>query len=111
MNSNTHSPTPAAPQDAPVLLTPEQLARRLGISRRSLASWTRDKIVPMIKIGRICRFDPVKVHTALEQYEQEVDARRAQGLEPPKNSCQTASTFGVLQSLKSTLSASTTAQS
>lgn len=33
------------------LLTPRQLAQRLGVSRRTLSSWTRDKLLPMIKIG------------------------------------------------------------
>ncbi len=39
------------------LMTPDQLARRLGISRRCLSNWTRDRLVPMMKIGRVCRFD------------------------------------------------------
>ena len=52
------------------LLTPEQLARRLGISRRSLSNWTRDGLLPMIKIGRVCRFDFAKVSAALERYER-----------------------------------------
>lgn len=52
------------------LLTPEQLARRLGITRRLLGSWSRSKIIPMVKIGRICRYDLAKVMAALTQYEQ-----------------------------------------
>ncbi len=59
--------TAAAPAE---LLTQVQMARILGISRRSLATWVRNKTVPMIKIRGYCRFDPAKVRAALEQYEQ-----------------------------------------
>ena len=53
-----------------VLLTPEQLALKLGISRRCLSNWARSRIFPMIKIGKTCRFDLQKVRAALEKYEQ-----------------------------------------
>ncbi len=52
------------------LMTPDQLARRLGISRRCLGNWTRDRLVPMLKIGRVCRFDFAKVSAALERHER-----------------------------------------
>ncbi|OYW77059.1 MAG: hypothetical protein B7Z37_05950 [Verrucomicrobia bacterium 12-59-8] len=58
------------PSDETVLLTPEQLARRLNVSRRCLSNWSRDKIIPMVKIGRVCRFDLQKVSAALAQYER-----------------------------------------
>ena len=64
-------PVPLAPVSCePELLTPEQLARRLNVTRRTLSNWSRDKIIPMVKVGRICRFDLQKVKTALERYEQ-----------------------------------------
>ncbi|WP_395736402.1 helix-turn-helix domain-containing protein [Prosthecobacter sp.] len=53
-----------------VLLTPEQLARVFSISRRTLSNWTAQKIIPMTKIGRTCRFDLQKVRAALAKYEQ-----------------------------------------
>ena len=46
------------------------MARMLGISRRTLATWVRNKTVPMIKVRGFCRFDPAKVRAALEQHEQ-----------------------------------------
>lgn len=76
LSSSSVSP---APQEAGVLLTPMQLARKLGISRRSLANWTRNKTVPMIKIGRVCRFDFAKVCAVLEKYEQPAVAAPAAG--------------------------------
>jgi excisionase family DNA binding protein len=52
------------------LLTPEQLALRLNVSRRCLGNWTRDRIIPMVKIGRVCRFDLPQVMAALEKHVQ-----------------------------------------
>lgn len=51
-------------------LTPEQMAQRLNVSRRCLGNWARDGIIPMIKIGRVCRFDLPQVMVALKQHEQ-----------------------------------------
>jgi excisionase family DNA binding protein len=62
--------TPAAASAQ--LLTQAQLAARLGISRRTLANWIRNKTVPMIKIAGYCRFDFDKVRAALERHEQAV---------------------------------------
>jgi excisionase family DNA binding protein len=59
-----------APTNASELLTPEQTAKKLNISRRCLGNWTRARVVPMVKIGRVCRFDFEKVKAALEKFEQ-----------------------------------------
>jgi excisionase family DNA binding protein len=75
---NTHITTltpphalPSTPaQETALLLKPKQLARRLGISRRTLSNWTQNKTVPMIKIGRFCRFEFDKVWAALQKHEQ-----------------------------------------
>ncbi|OYW71989.1 MAG: hypothetical protein B7Z37_26200 [Verrucomicrobia bacterium 12-59-8] len=56
-------------------LTPEQLGRRLNVSRRCLSNWARDRIIPMIKIGRVCRFDLPQVLAALEKHAQGVAKR------------------------------------
>lgn len=56
-------------------LTPEQMAQKLNVSRRCLGSWARDRIIPMIKIGRVCRFDLPQVMAALKQHEQGVAKR------------------------------------
>jgi len=52
------------------LLTPDQCARKLNISRRCLGNWTKQRLVPMVKIGRVCRFDFHKVKAALDKFEQ-----------------------------------------
>ena len=67
MNTN---PNETLPQDKAELITPEQLGLRLNVSRRCLANWARDKIIPMVKIGRVCRFDLQKVRAALAHYER-----------------------------------------
>jgi len=67
MNTNSNE---ALPHDEAELLTPEQPARRLNVSRRCLSNWSRDKIIPMVKIGRVCRFDLQKVRAALAHYER-----------------------------------------
>ncbi len=64
------NPNETLPQDEAELITPEQLGLRLNVSRRCLANWARDKIIPMVKIGRVCRFDLQKVRAALAQYER-----------------------------------------
>jgi len=74
MNSSiTTTPSTSLPstptRPAVELLTQVQLARRLGISRRTLCTWVRNKTVPMIKIRGFCRFDYAKVCAALEKYE------------------------------------------
>lgn len=68
----TALPFTAAPSPAPTfgeLLSPSQLCLRLGISRRTLSNWTRDSLLPMVKIGHVCRFDYAKVCAVLERHE------------------------------------------
>ena len=88
----------AAPAE---LLTQVQMAARLGISRRTLATWVRHKTVPMIKVRGFCRFDPAKVLAALEQYEQKVAAWREEGIDPGKD-YNGVSVYGALRSLMNT---------
>ncbi|MCF7790108.1 MAG: helix-turn-helix domain-containing protein [Prosthecobacter sp.] len=59
------APTPPPPQVE--LLTQEQMAQRLGISRRTLHTWTLNGMVPMIKVRGYCRFDYAKVIAALQR--------------------------------------------
>ena len=79
--ASSSSSSPSAPEPAPAaaasafgseLLTPEQLSLRLNVSRRCLGNWTRERIIPMIKIGRVCRFDLGQVMAALEKHVQGV---------------------------------------
>lgn len=67
----THpSRTPAIHPTGKELLTQVEMARVLGISRRTLHNWVCARAVPMIKIRGYCRFDVRKVLAALEQHEQ-----------------------------------------
>ncbi len=84
------------------LLTQDQLAGRLGISRRTLQSWVREGTVPMIKVRGFCRFEYHKVLAALQQHEQTVETRRAQGFENPARLYDGCSVYGALQSLQNT---------
>jgi excisionase family DNA binding protein len=51
------------------------MAQRLNVSRRCLGNWARDGIIPLVKIGRVCRFDPPQVMAALKHHEQGVATR------------------------------------
>jgi excisionase family DNA binding protein len=70
------APAAAAPAYSSELLTPEQLALRLNVSRRCLGNWTRERLIPMVKIGRVCRFDLGQVMAALEKHVQGVATTR-----------------------------------
>ena len=66
----TPAPCSAPPCPPELLLTQVQMAQRLGISRRTLATWVTNQIVPMIKVRGYCRFDVAKVLAALERHER-----------------------------------------
>ena len=56
----------------PELLTPEQMAQRLGVSSDTLLQWAIKGRVPRIKVNaRIIRFDPEAVLRALQEEEAE----------------------------------------
>ena len=93
MKSTPTLPQTSTPRSAPhctpevstplaELLTQVQLAERLGISRRTLATWVNDHIVPMIKVRGYCRFDYAKVCAALERYERPVGGAGAAAASP-----------------------------
>ncbi|NLT75143.1 MAG: helix-turn-helix domain-containing protein [Planctomycetes bacterium] len=47
-----------ATQDTPrLLLSPRETARALGISERTLAQRTAEGVFPIVKIGRLTRYD------------------------------------------------------
>jgi hypothetical protein len=52
------------------LLTPEQTAKKLSISRRCLGNWTRSRVIPSVLIGRVRRYDFAKIKLALEKFEE-----------------------------------------
>lgn len=60
----------AAPETAAILLTAQQLARALGVSRRTLTTWDQRGIIPSLCVGRVRRYELDRVRAALRQYEQ-----------------------------------------
>jgi excisionase family DNA binding protein len=57
---------------------PVEEAKRLGISRRQLSNWMRDRTIPFIKRGRVILLCPQAVDEALERFEnRQTGERRA----------------------------------
>ena len=52
------------------LLTTEELARRLKLSPRQVATLVGRRVIPRIKIGRTVRFELEKVIKALRKFEE-----------------------------------------
>jgi excisionase family DNA binding protein len=48
-------------------LTPKELAGMLRVDITTVYGWTSDRVIPYIKIGRLVRFDPVKITNWLKQ--------------------------------------------
>lgn len=57
----------------PQLLTMDQLAERLGVTRRHVRRLVDERRVPFLRIGRFIRFDPSEIADWL-------DANRVPGL-------------------------------
>jgi excisionase family DNA binding protein len=51
------------------LFTRKQIADYIGVSERTVSNMMRQRRIPVIKIGKTVRFDPLKVRKALEKYE------------------------------------------
>ena len=51
------------------LFTRKQTADYLGVCERTVSNLMIKRVIPVIKIGKNVRFDPVKVRKALEKYE------------------------------------------
>ena len=85
--TSTPRSTPPCPPEVSTplaeLLTQVQMAERLGISRRTLATWVTQNIVPMIKVRGYCRFDYAKVCAALARYERPVATESTQSQATP----------------------------
>lgn len=57
-------------QNTPALFRPDQLAKLLNVSRRTLTNFVQRRIIPSICVGRIRLFDLEKVKAALEKFEE-----------------------------------------
>ena len=56
----------SGPDLVPKLLTMDELAERLGVTRRHVRRLVADRRVPFLKVGRFIRFDPAKIATWLD---------------------------------------------
>jgi excisionase family DNA binding protein len=53
------------------LFNRREIADYIGVSERTVSNMMRQRRIPVIKIGKTVRFDPLKVRKALEKYEIE----------------------------------------
>jgi excisionase family DNA binding protein len=53
------------------LFNRREIADYIGVSERTISNMMRQRRIPVIKIGKTVRFDPIKVRKALEKYEIE----------------------------------------
>jgi excisionase family DNA binding protein len=65
---------PTETQDYTLLLTTEQLSKKLGISPTTLVNWRRSKVLPFIKIGLVVRYDLADVLSTLRSHQ--INARQ-----------------------------------
>jgi len=64
-------------QTATEFLTAAELAERLRVQLETIRRWTRNAIVPSIRVtGKVVRYDPVEVERALRERSE---TRRASG--------------------------------
>lgn len=78
------------------LLTKKQIARRYGVSVRTITEWMSRRLIPHMKVShKIVRFDREKCDIAVRLWEirsvfdreirSELDRRRTQSMGTPKN--------------------------
>ena len=65
-----NSSEPEAPSKIEGLILKPLVARRAGVSVRTVDEWIRHKRIPSIKIGRTIRFRWAAVEAALLKYER-----------------------------------------
>jgi excisionase family DNA binding protein len=51
----------------PMLLNPRQAAKTLGISERTLATYTKSGLIPRLKIGACVRYSPEALRQWIER--------------------------------------------
>ena len=55
--STQHSPLPTKTGLEQLLVNAGEAARLLGVSPRTLWGWTKDRLIKVVKIGRVVRYD------------------------------------------------------
>lgn len=86
--SEFYSEAPSKNQSvAPRLITVEQLAATLGVSKNTIYYWTSRNEVPYLKIGRHLRFNLLKVLAYFEDKTREVSCSSSLELLNRSSSC------------------------
>lgn len=52
----------------PILVSKPQIARRYGVSIRTIQQWMEKDIIPFLKIGYMVRFDVRNCDAAIQKY-------------------------------------------
>lgn len=58
----------ATADDIPQLISPDQLAERLGTSRRHLTRLVHERRIPFVKVGWLLRFDAEEITAWLDEH-------------------------------------------
>lgn len=62
-------PTIYTPTELPVLFNTNEIANYLGVCVRTVHNLLKNRTIPVIRVGGITRFDPIKVREVLNKYE------------------------------------------
>jgi excisionase family DNA binding protein len=60
----------SVPAALPQLLTMEQLAERLGVTRRHVRRLVTERRVPFLRVGKFIRFEPAEIAAWLDNARQ-----------------------------------------
>lgn len=66
--TDNNTTTPANVEGAPLYLRPDEAAKLLGISRRSLSNLQKRRVLPFHRIGRIVIFKRTDIEAALSRF-------------------------------------------
>lgn len=58
----------ATADDIPPLISPDQVAERLGTSRRHLTRLVHERRIPFVKVGWLLRFDAEEITAWIDQH-------------------------------------------
>lgn len=58
----------ATADDIPQLISPDQLAERLGTSRRHLTCLVHERRIPFVKVGWLLRFDAEEITAWIDEH-------------------------------------------
>jgi excisionase family DNA binding protein len=64
----------------PELMTMDQLAERLGVTRRHVRRLVDERRVPFVRVGKFIRFEPAEIAKWLDAYRVRVGVTRDDGV-------------------------------